>query len=216
VEYVDGMRRMAIRMAVCFAAGVALTVLMTAWLVWRTEFMLFRGREAVAAVRPGWLPGSWPDPVDAKRMHGLRLGHRREQTRFPGVAIGGVSTSAVFVERADYGWPLPVAGMYTCAFATSGGRVPDGKSVTEFFGEFERAAGWRQGWQPSWSKRFVPVWPRVGLVLNSLLFGAVLCAAWTAPGVVRRRRRVRGGRCVACGYDLRGSAAGCPECGMGR
>ena len=29
-------------------------------------------------------------------------------------------------------------------------------------------------------------------------------------------RRVPVGRCVGCGYDLRGSAGGCPECGLGR
>lgn len=32
---------------------------------------------------------------------------------------------------------------------------------------------------------------------------------------LRRRRRMRRGLCVGCGYDLRGSTGPCPECGLG-
>ena len=35
-------------------------------------------------------------------------------------------------------------------------------------------------------------------------------------GPLRRYRRHKRGRCLACGYDLRGSQGGCPECGATR
>lgn len=56
----------------------------------------------------------------------------------------------------------------------------------------------------------MPVWP--GFVVNSLFYAAVAGAILFAPGAVRRARRRRRGRCLACGYDVRGLDT-CPECG---
>lgn len=53
----------------------------------------------------------------------------------------------------------------------------------------------------------VPYWMLL-LVGGLAVFGRRL--VWTP--IVRRRRRRRG-LCQACGYDLRGSAERCPECG---
>ncbi|MFG0285672.1 MAG: hypothetical protein ACF8R7_14735 [Phycisphaerales bacterium JB039] len=53
----------------------------------------------------------------------------------------------------------------------------------------------------------------------TIMGGVALCAL--GPFVLlapagRRRRRLREGRCEACGYDMRGAAADrCPECGAG-
>lgn len=55
----------------------------------------------------------------------------------------------------------------------------------------------------------IPYWFPAGLA-------AILPACWlTSLGRRRRRRaaRVRRGLCPACGYDLRGTPARCPECG---
>jgi hypothetical protein len=54
----------------------------------------------------------------------------------------------------------------------------------------------------------VPYWSIVALA--SLL---PACCLAKVPGVVRRRRRIRRGLCVQCGYDLRASTDRCPECG---
>ncbi len=51
----------------------------------------------------------------------------------------------------------------------------------------------------------VPLWS-VAAPAGLLTFGLTL-------GSARTWRRVADGKCAACGYDLRGSAGRCPECG---
>jgi hypothetical protein len=71
---------------------------------------------------------------------------------------------------------------------------------------------------------------RNGKVVGAETYRGLLIPLWAilaagiAPGMfvgcrwsIRRwigRRRQRSGRCRRCGYDLRGSAARCPECGL--
>jgi hypothetical protein len=54
----------------------------------------------------------------------------------------------------------------------------------------------------------VPLW--------ALPLGVLPLTVWPVMGMYRRRRvakRRAAGRCVGCGYDLRGSSERCPECG---
>jgi len=57
-----------------------------------------------------------------------------------------------------------------------------------------------------WSLR-LPLWLPVAV-------GAAGAGAFL-PAWIRDRRRRREGKCAACGYDVRGLAGRCPECGRG-
>jgi hypothetical protein len=85
----------------------------------------------------------------------------------------------------------------------------NGKDWGEEFGDIEALGfgfGGLSGPNGSlWNLR-VPYW----FVSAALL---VPPAAWVVA--TRRARRMRrGGRCAACGYDLRASEGRCPECGL--
>ena len=61
-----------------------------------------------------------------------------------------------------------------------------------------------------------PIWP--GSAVNIVFYGVILwMLLHVAPCTLRRQIRRRRGRCVKCGYDLRGDLpGGCPECGWNR
>lgn len=55
------------------------------------------------------------------------------------------------------------------------------------------------------------IWP--GFLANSLIYASFFCAGFLALGS-RRRRRLRNGLCLRCGYDISATPDKCPECGM--
>ncbi len=58
----------------------------------------------------------------------------------------------------------------------------------------------------------VILWP--GFLINSFCYGLILWVVWSAPFATRRLIRKQRGKCVRCGYDLRGTEHEvCPECG---
>ena len=60
-----------------------------------------------------------------------------------------------------------------------------------------------------------PIWP--GFAMNTLFYAVIVWVLWSSPFAARRFIRRKRGRCIKCGYDLRGSSGGggevCPECG---
>ena len=54
---------------------------------------------------------------------------------------------------------------------------------------------------------------RVVLRLWQLALLTTVVPGWRMFAWARRRRRAAGGRCPACGYDLRATPGRCPECG---
>jgi hypothetical protein len=80
------------------------------------------------------------------------------------------------------------------------------------FGVNRRAqtVGVQGGWSApsSGTSLIVPYW--------SLCVAAPATPAAVARSRMRRWRRRRSGRCVECGYDLRGTPERCPECGAAR
>jgi hypothetical protein len=57
--------------------------------------------------------------------------------------------------------------------------------------------------------RIIPL----GFVVNSVLYAWMWFALLAFPALVRRTLRRRRGACPHCGYDLRATHDGCPECG---
>lgn len=64
--------------------------------------------------------------------------------------------------------------------------------------------------------RALPLRPiPVGFVVNSLLYATCVWLLMSVPFAVRRTIRRKCGRCMNCGYDLRGADhEACPECGV--
>ena len=60
-----------------------------------------------------------------------------------------------------------------------------------------------------------PILP--GFAINTIFYAAILWILMLGPVTARRMIRRKRGRCIKCGYDLRGTSGGggevCPECG---
>lgn len=106
------------------------------------------------------------------------------------------------------GWPL--RAVYCERFTGSDGTLGRrGAIVVEGAGVYTYGGGYSETVVLPW----LPLW--TGIVGDTLFYGAAWSGAWTLVVWRRRQRRERRGMCRACGYDLRGLAAGvvCPECG---
>ncbi len=58
-----------------------------------------------------------------------------------------------------------------------------------------------------------PIWR--GFAINTFFYAAIVWVLWSSPLAARRVSRRKRGRCIQCGYDLRGAEHEvCPECGV--
>jgi hypothetical protein len=63
---------------------------------------------------------------------------------------------------------------------------------------------------------FVPTYRLIAVPYWALVALAALPLVRPVIAGLRRRSRLRRGQCPRCAYDLRGTPAGCPECGWAR
>lgn len=100
-------------------------------------------------------------------------------------------------KEAVYGWP------FRCV-RVRGRAVGDGPMpLSQLPPTWAGVPGWGVAWRETAISIAALGSPASALVLVLLV----------AKGPIQRRRRKRRGLCPSCGYDLRGIATGCPECG---
>ncbi len=187
-------RRRLTRAAVCVLLG-AVTTVGAAW-----------GCELAHTVPwPRWMPrirvdqdvetASWPYAVAEHWgtfavMYKWPASFGRTETQFVSQTVYGSQ------RVVSTGWPLPALD----AFETTGsGRVFEQRGLaTPMWMQRRFPGAWRLG--------VVPLWP--GFLLDTLIYAVPWWIVLITPRATMRWRRKRRGRCVACGYDLRGLGGG--------
>lgn len=155
----------------------------------------WEGRRDAALGRVQW--ELWPQksPPGAVRLNLAQSAQDAPTARPPRWA--SPPKYAAFIVHHGYGLPAP------CLMASDDWE-------TDHLDTFVIIEGWSASSGEIWLPA-TPIWS--GLAVNTAFWAAAWWLLLGAPRQLRRWRRARRGECVRCGYDLRGVAGVCPECG---
>jgi hypothetical protein len=203
----------------CLSGGAAIAVLVSWGLaIWGPPMRVVGGRR----MDPAWfapVPGDWPERPNSS-VRCSQFGRDQVYCDYQGIgtaeATGPRSYALAVTSTTLLGWPFR-ATSYTASQSLLTTQSA-GMSIKNT--PWSSATGLRV---PEWvpvSKSRVRSFPRLpvrvlwgGLLLDAAFYGASFLAAGAGVRLVQRARRVRSGRCAACGYDISGSRERCPECG---
>lgn len=159
---------------------------------------------------PNRAPLGWPEPDRWSYSRGLGLTIRSAcENLEQSFATQMLDPSVVVHWMAAYDFGLPMRAMRSTRRAVQRGRAM----------AWPGRGGMEWGWPlPPLVNRgfamrrlaFVPIWP--GFAVNTVLYALIAWSIGSGTVRLRRARRRRRGRCVACAYDV-SDLDTCPECG---
>jgi hypothetical protein len=124
----------------------------------------------------------------------------------------GTGIYGIGVEYAYAGWPVPAFRHPPLRFAGATG-LSEFEAAAEHVSDLATTSDLPAVFQAKPYRVLTTSLLPLGFAANTLLSAAAAGVLVVAPGALRRARRRRSGRCVACGYPLPGSSR-CPECGV--
>jgi len=109
------------------------------------------------------------------------------------------------------GWPVRALTLYCTALRLEGSTAPaiSKRWLIDLDPSMSSPIDWG-GWATFRRLPLRPLWP--GFAINTIFYAAILWLVFAAPGVLRRRRRIKRGLCLACAYPV-GTSPVCTECG---
>ena len=219
------MKRRLTKLAVFLLLGAIVNVAVAWGFTAHAEFDKASLQETIEESEwPRAVPRHWPSPWTAWEAHTSGWLVRR----FIGRRIHWNPTTdqperreVFFVDIYEVGWPSRC--LQWESWREFEVNFPQGTTVNRNEGH-PVPSWWRSGITVS-AQRFgfgsqswkaLPIHPiYFGFVVNTIVYAVLVWSVTLGPFTVRRAIRRKRGRCIKCGYDLRGTSGGgaCPECG---